>query len=334
MAVNWKPVFTTAGLQAMQAAHGQGLSVKISHVAIGSAVYPVRNNGFPTDEARAMTALKMEQIRVPVGPLSTVSEFQVAVQAEIEGGDPAFWINEVGFVTDTGVLLAVWSDENGLGFRNPEVPWVFKFVLSWSDLPGHMITVVMPEGDAAVTALSTDLERLRGKVRHTVEVGGGLDWSDVDNSQLTTAIGTMMDNRVDVAVAVLDAEIAALRAIKPVYDIPFVAGFGWNMGGEDIAVQTWGVSILSRNVTVEDIVGHLGVAATGADLIIDILVNGVSIFTVKPKFAGGSNVLTPGMLDAARVALTAGDRLDFAVTQVGSVVRGQKLRIGVKCRER
>ena len=230
MATNWKPVFTAAGLMAARAAHAQGLSLKIAHIALGDAVYEVRDGaGVPTDAARAMTALKSEKARVPVGPLSTSSPYQVAVQGQLDGAAPSFWVGEVGFILDTGELLAVWSNLAGLGFRNGDIPWLFRFVLSWSDLPAQSITVVMPEGDAAVTSLSTDLERLRGKVHHTVEVGGGLEWSDTDNTQLTAAIGHMADARIDVVTALFDAEIDALRA-KVRHTVEAAGGLPWADG--------------------------------------------------------------------------------------------------------
>ncbi|MBC7953127.1 MAG: phage tail protein [Rhodospirillaceae bacterium] len=327
MSAQWKPAFTSAGLAALQAAHGQGVAVKISHVALGSGVYEVRDpDGLPTVGARAQTALLDEHVRVPVGPLSSSSPYQVAVQAELAGGEPAFWIGEVGFITDTGVLLAVWSSENGLGFRNPDVPWLFKFVLAWSDLPAQSITVVMPEGNGAVTALSQDLGYVLGKVQHTVEVGGGVEWSDTDNTQLTVAISTMVDTRLDVAVAVLDAGIA----LASTYDIPFMAGWGPDFQGEDLAAQGYGAVALARNITVLGEVGVAGVAPVGADLILDIEVNGASIYTTKPKIAAGATALTAGVLDPAKVNLSAGDLVVFKVVQTGGATKGRKLAVTLK----
>lgn len=324
MAVNWKPVFTSAGLAAIQAAHGQGVAVKISHVALGSGVHQVRNlDGLPSDAARALTALMDEQVRVPVGPLSTTSDFQIAVQAELAGAEPAFWIGEVGFITDTGVLLAVWSDAGGLGFRNPDVPWLFKFVLSWSDLPAQSITVVMPEGEAALSQLSAELGYLRGKVRHTVEVGGGLVWQDADNTLLTAAIGAMIDGRLGGIVPTLEA-----------FDIPFMAGFGPDFAGEDLAVQGYGAVILARNITVLGEIALVGGIPTGADLILDIEVDGVSIYTVKPKIVAGATAVTAGVLNPAKVTLAAGQVVVLKVMQIGSTAPGQKLTFTLKCKVR
>lgn len=245
-ALQLKPVFTTAGLAAMQAVHRQGLAVKISHVALGDALYDIRDlAGTPLETARAMVALQHEQLRVPVGPLSSTQANQVVVQAEVSAGDPPFWIGEVGFVTDTGVLLAVWSAGTGpLGWRSVDVPWLIKFVLAWTDLPANSISVVMPEDGAALTALAISIGRLEGKVRHTVEVGGGLEYDEVNNTQLTEAIGNMADARMDVVMAVIDEELERLRA-KLRHTIA-AAGGEWADGDETLLTAALGALLAPK----------------------------------------------------------------------------------------
>lgn len=117
-------------------------------------------------------------------------------------------------------------------------------------------------------------------------------------------------------------------------DIPFLAGRNADWSGADLAVQGYGEVVLARNLKIEGEVATLGVAATGADLILDVARNGVSIYTTKPKFAAGATVLTPGILDAAQVDAVAGDVLTFSLTQVGATIRGQKLALTVKAKVR
>ncbi|SDH88176.1 hypothetical protein [Roseospirillum parvum] len=111
-------------------------------------------------------------------------------------------------------------------------------------------------------------------------------------------------------------------------DIAWVAGWGADGAGEDLAVQTYGAVILARAVLVTGERLHAEVAPTGADLEVDVLVNGASIYAIRPVIAAGAYVGTPGTLTTpAGVVLSAGDRLTWRVTQVGSIIAGQRLRM-------
>ena len=125
--------------------------------------------------------------------------------------------------------------------------------------------------------------------------------------------------------------VGELAAAAKVFDIPFNAGFDASLNGEDLAAKTYGTLVLTRNVVFEGEVGHLETAATGAAAIVDIEKNGATLYaSSKPQFAAGSTALSAGTLTTTTG--TAGDRLAFKVTQVGSSVKGQKLRFGLKCR--
>lgn len=117
--------------------------------------------------------------------------------------------------------------------------------------------------------------------------------------------------------------LAAILALTPA-DIPFLAGWSGTGAGEDLAVQTYGSVKLARNVKITGEVGQVGVAPVGAAVICDILVNGVSIYTVKPQIAAGATALTAGTLDATKVECSAGDVIAFAVTQTGVAAKGQQ----------
>lgn len=186
------PVFTAAGLAAVQAAHQQGMSLKVTHIALGEAAAAVRDNaGLPTVAARAMLALGNERVRVALTAGGDESPTSVVMLAEIPAGEPEFWVREVGFFTDAGVLLAVWSsDSTNLGWRGALTPWVFRFVLAWTDLPPNAITIDY-NGDAALSAWALDQARLKSKVRHTVEASGQA-WDDLDAEQLTEALNALI----------------------------------------------------------------------------------------------------------------------------------------------
>jgi hypothetical protein len=144
------PVLTSAGLAAVAAAHGQGLQVKITQVAVGSGGFDVRDqNGYPLPAALAKTHLDVEQERVNVFAGAVTGPQQVVVEARIAAGDPNFWVNEVGFFLEDGTLFAIWSSATlNLGYRGDLVPWIFRFVLSWTQLPADAVTVEF-NGDAA-----------------------------------------------------------------------------------------------------------------------------------------------------------------------------------------
>jgi len=126
--------------------------------------------------------------------------------------------------------------------------------------------------------------------------------------------------------------IAELANAAKIFDIPFNAGFDGDMAGEDLAVRAYGTLILTRNVTIEGEVGNLETAATGAAAIVDVEKNGATIYASKPQFAISSSALSAGTLSVTTA--DAGDRLKFKVTQVGSTIKGQSLRFGLKCRLR
>lgn len=138
-----------------------------------------------------------------------------------------------------------------------------------------------------------------------------------------------------VAAATIDdgsVGIAELASAAKVFDIPFNAGFDSSLAGADLAVSTYGTLILTRNVTIEGEVGYLETVATGAKVIVDVEKNGTTIYSSKPEHAISATALTAGTLSVTTA--DAGDRLTFKVTQIGSSIKGQKLRFGLKCRLR
>jgi len=168
------------------------MSLKVTHIALGDAAVSVRDgDGLPTAGARAMVALGNERVRVALTAGGDESPTSVVMLAEVPAGEPEFWVREVGFFTDAGVLLAVWSsDTTNLGWRGALTPWVFRFVLAWTDLPPHAITIDY-NGDAALSAWSLESARLKAKVRHTVETSGQ-NWDDLDPAQLTQALNALI----------------------------------------------------------------------------------------------------------------------------------------------
>ena len=115
------------------------------------------------------------------------------------------------------------------------------------------------------------------------------------------------------------------------YDIAFTAGFDSSMVKEDVAVQTYGELVMARTGSIVGEAGYVDTAPTGADLILDILKNGTTVYTTKPEFAATSNTLTAGTLKTDGTEdFVSGDRITFKVTQIGSTEPGEGARFTVK----
>jgi hypothetical protein len=121
------------------------------------------------------------------------------------------------------------------------------------------------------------------------------------------------------------------HAAKP-YDISFIAGYDIEMLPVDIVAQKYGEMVMARTGTFEGEQAYVSGAPTGSDLTFDILKNGNTIYSTKPKFAAGSNAnnFTVGVLSIT--SFVAGDRISFTVTQIGSSAAGTGLSFMMKCK--
>ena len=99
------------------------------------------------------------------------------------------------------------------------------------------------------------------------------------------------------------------------YDFAFNAGFSSTGGTANIVAQTYGEVISGRNVTALSEQGYITTAGSTQAVIVDIEVNGTTIYSTKPQF-GTTNALTAGTLSNSTIS--AGDRVTFKVTQIGS----------------
>jgi hypothetical protein len=287
---------TADGLAAVAAAHGMGVAAKITHVALGDATGAA---GYVPDGTE--TELVNERVRVELEAGGALGPRQVLLQGTVPAGGDQFFIREMGYFLEDGTLLAIWSaPADVLGWVGGETPWFFKLIFAWAALPDGAVTVIF-NGDAGDAAMALDLAQLEAKVRHTVEAAGVV-WADLTASQLTDAI----------------------RKLTPA-DMPFLAGWGADGAGEDLTVQTHGAMVVPRAMKLTGCVGRCGTAPVGADIIIDISRNGVSVFTTKPKIVAGDTVVTAGVLNAAQVTCAAGDLIRFRILQVGTDTKGDKL---------
>ncbi len=127
------PIIASAGLTAVLNATNDGLSARITHVALGDAAWTPDNSA---------TVLQNERQRVTVSNGSRIQPNQIHITA-VENGSVEYWIRELGFYLDDGTLLAVWSDpDQPLAYKAAGVDVLLAFDLVLSALPDDSVEVV------------------------------------------------------------------------------------------------------------------------------------------------------------------------------------------------
>ena len=170
----------------------------------------------------------------------------------------------------------------------------------------NQVMDVQYEVRSYVTDQATGVILAAGGVAQGISGGAGIDVSGGAIS-ITTAgvILSMMANES-----------------KP-YDMGFYAGYDSTFTGTDITVQTYAKLTVGHAGSFTGAFANLSTAPVGAALILDVLKNGVSIFSTLPQFADSSTTLTAGILKVDGTEdFVAGDEITFAATQVGSTTAG------------
>lgn len=169
-------ITTDAGRLAIIDASTQGLNVRITHVAVGTGSYT------PTHDR---IALQAETERVTISTSEVDAEnYQLNMAALLES-NLEYWIGEVGFFDENGVLVFVWSDPdtaNRLGYKSRPARFLLGLSLTITDVPVTSITIV-DEGQP--------LDILFGPVEKQIEVlieTTGTGYNRNISAQLTTAV--------------------------------------------------------------------------------------------------------------------------------------------------
>lgn len=127
-----QPVITEAGLAAIWRAGNDGVSARITHIALGDSGY------LP---AQTQTRLRTEKARYPISDGKRLANNQLHLTA-VADGDRAFWVREVAFLLEDGTLLAVWSDPaTPLAYKSPGVDLLLAYDLLLAALPADSVTV-------------------------------------------------------------------------------------------------------------------------------------------------------------------------------------------------
>nr|BDD46343.1 hypothetical protein 3 [Rhodospirillaceae bacterium] len=207
------------------------------------------------------------------------------------------------------------------------------------DTSAGAVTVTLPEGGSvsdgfrvALAKTSVDSNAVIVARSGTDTINGGTTWQfSVPHGQSVISLDTTPTPDVWFAAGVgvvAPVGVGDLHDAAKPYDVAFIAGFDSTMSPEAVAVRSYGQLVVPRAMTVSGEAGYIDVAATGQPCIVDIEKNGVSIYSTKPQFAAGANVLTSGVLSTSTFA--AGDRMTFKVSQAGQSAQGSGLRFTVK----
>lgn len=110
---------------------------------------------------------------------------------------------------------------------------------------------------------------------------------------------------------------------------------GASVAGPLIVQTNAGLPIFfPENATIQKISAYVRTAPTGADIIIDVNLNGTTIFTTqanRPTIPDGTNVDASAIPDVT--SITAGDVLEIDVDQIGSGTAGEDLVVVIQIQE-
>lgn len=127
-----QPVITEVGLAAIWRTSDDGVSARITHIALGDSGY------LPT---QTQTRLRTEKARYPISDGKRLANNQLHLTA-VADGDKAFWVREAAFLLEDGTVLAVWSDPaTPLAYKSPGVDLLLAYDLTLSALPADSVTV-------------------------------------------------------------------------------------------------------------------------------------------------------------------------------------------------
>ena len=147
------PVITDAGLAAAIAADGAGLSLAITHVALGAGSYT------PTGLETAMSD-RRETVTIASGTVGVGGTFSVAVVFP-ENTGTAYDAKEIGFYAGNpasgGTLFAVHSSTESIVFRST-LDFLAQFSLTLAAVPTGSVSVLIDPAAAILHALIQEHE--------------------------------------------------------------------------------------------------------------------------------------------------------------------------------
>lgn len=190
-----QPVITEAGLAAIWRAGNDGVSARITHIALGDSGY------LP---AQTQTRLRTEKARYPISDGKRLANNQLHLTA-VADGDRAFWVREVAFLLEDGTLLAVWSDPaTPLAYKSPGVDLLLAYDLLLAALPADSVTV---ESSGAGLNLSLAGELAALAAAYLRELASGVRRDEHIAAQQAHA-GQLMRQQQITATRLVDIDVA------------------------------------------------------------------------------------------------------------------------------
>ncbi|MEE9293512.1 MAG: hypothetical protein V3W34_00905 [Phycisphaerae bacterium] len=139
---------------------------------------------------------------------------------------------------------------------------------------------------------------------------------------VTTSAGSMtiVDDRPGVLVEV--APVGPSAKTLPFAPSVFLSG--------TLSVKVWEIEwVAPVGFTLKDVTGRVNTAPVGADLVVDIRVNGTSIFSLQSDMVVIADGTQQDKSTTVDHAVTAGDVITFEIEQVGSTTAGADLTLVV-----
>ena len=181
---------------------------------------------------------------------------------------------------------------------------------------GEIDMILEPASERALRFLAFDAE---GRPVSTTGSEGPFELDDLVDVDLTNpAAGDS-----------LTFDGAVWRNSPNPYDIAFLAGFDADITPEDILVQSYSTLIVAHAFTVFADIGNIVTPPVGTNVILDVLLNGATIYSSRPTFGDGTGTFTPGVPIGGGVAVAFGDILEFQVAQDGIASPGQGIRFSI-----
>lgn len=134
-----KTVLTDLAQELIATAAGEGGSVAISHVAVGTG------NGASYDPLPAATALKSEVERVAISTRSKIGPTSWRIRAEFPSSLPSHSVREIGFFDAAGNLITLWAGLDVVPRATGAIDYIVAHTLNFSNVAAGLVTVEAPD---------------------------------------------------------------------------------------------------------------------------------------------------------------------------------------------
>lgn len=148
------PQMLDAGLAAIQLASGDGVKLRITHIALGDAGYTPHPG---------QLGLRHEVVRYPIADGKTTGPRQLHLTA-LADDSAEFWVREVAFILENGQALAVWSHPSqALVYKQAGLELLLAYDLTLAGVPPDSV-IVQSTGAGLNLSLAEELASLASAV--------------------------------------------------------------------------------------------------------------------------------------------------------------------------